>query len=199
MSETQPEAEPAPEPAGLSEDAVQEAINKAAGKARKEGRTKARAEVLELLGFDDLDTAQAAIADHKERVRAEMSEAELAREEAQAARREAEEAQRALTLNQTRATLSDALLEAGINPKRLKRALQFVDIEQVSDPDMIAAEVQALQEDVPELFAEPETGAPKPPAWAAAGGTGDKTKPSAGKTGIKAGRARYAEMKRSEG
>lgn len=201
MTDTPPEAEPQPEPpiAASDEDATQEAINKAAGDARKKGRASGRKDILESLGFEDAEQAKAAFADYQARVDAEKSEVELAREQAETARHERDEAQTQLARSDLRANVSQALLDAGVPPTRLTAALRHVDLDAITDADTLTIELEAVKTDLPELFAQLEPGAPAPPAFAVAGGTRDITKPSAGKTGIKAGRSRYADEKPGSG
>lgn len=195
MSDAEPPQPPPP--AAETEDdlgALQEWANKLAGESRKKGRSSGQKDYLEKLGFEDLDSAVQYVQQGREREEAEKDEIQLAREKAEAAEREAATAKAELARSNLRVAVSEALLDADVPPTRLSAAMRHIDLDSISDEHTIEDEIEIVKRDLPELFAKPDEGAPAPRSWASAGGTGEKKKPSAGKTGLDAGRARYKEM-----
>ena len=177
---------------GLTE--LQEWANKLAGDSRKKGRTTAQKDPLETYGFESVAEGLAFVAQAREREEAEKDEIQRAREAAEAAEKEAARAKAQLARSDLKVAVSEALLEAHVPPTRLSAAMRHIDLDAIDDEHTIADEIEIVQRDLPELFATPDEGAPQPRSWAAAGGTGEKSKPSAGKTGDAAGRARYETM-----
>jgi len=192
MSETSlpPEPAPTPPPAAVT----QEQIDKLMGRARSEGKSTATREMLDELGVDDIDAVKAVITAHQERVDADKTEVDRAKDEAVQAKREAEQARAETAQAQLSVRVDRALVEANVETNALSHIAELIKVDPSATDDEIREAIDTLKGDIPQMFAEPD-GAPGTPSWAPKGGTGEKSKKTAGKTGMDAGAERFASMK----
>ena len=192
MSETSlpPEPAPTPPPAAVT----QEQIDKLMGRARSEGKSTATREIHDELGADDIESAKAVITAHQERVDADKTEVDRAKDEAVQAKREAEQARAETAQAQLSVRVDRALVEANVETNALSHIAELIKVDPSATDDEIREAIDTLKGDIPQMFAEPD-GAPGTPSWAPKGGTGEKSKKTAGKTGMDAGAERFASMK----
>lgn len=192
MSDTSPPPEPPPTPPPAA--VTQEQIDKLMGRARNEGKSTATREMLDELGVEDIESVKAALQAHQERLEADKTEVDRARDEAVQAKREAEQARAEAAQAQLSVRIDRALVEAKVETNALSYIAELVKVEPSATDDEIREAIDSLKGDIPQMFAEPD-GAPGTPSWAPKGGTGEKTKKTAGKTGMSAGAERFAAMK----
>lgn len=190
MSDTPVEPVAPPPAAAFS----QEDVDRISGRVRGETRATTQREVLAELGFDSIEAAKQANDERVARLEAEKTELQKAQDEALEAKREAENLRAENARNQLQVRVDRALLEAGIPTKTLNHASKLVEVGVDSTDEEIAAVIEALKSEVPQLFATPEDGAPSVPSGAPKGGTGGKkTKPTS-KGGLDKGAELYESM-----
>lgn len=166
-------------------DASAAAIRREAERRAKKDAEKALSDALGC----SIDEAKQIIADRK----AEQAESATAAEKREAAAKEREdkaaERERTATAKERAADAKSALVEAGVNPERLKRATSLLlgDLEDDADEDAVTAAAAALKTEMPELFGPVKggNGAPTGDPSGGPGPGGRKSEP----IGIEAGRA----------
>jgi uncharacterized protein (DUF4415 family) len=191
MSDTEPTPIPTePPPAALT----QEQVDRVVGRTRTETRQATERDILAKLGYESLEEAEKAKADHEARLQAEKSDLERAQEEAAQARAEAAAASQQAARAQLQVRIDRALLESGVSTNTLNHVSKMIEVAPDATEDDISAAVASLKEDVPQLFASPETGAPRTPSGVPKGGTGGKNKKPASKSGLAHGEDVYESM-----
>ena len=153
---------PAPATDSPSETLLtQEAVNQIAAKVRAEGASKARQEILDELGVDNLDDAAAVIAATKAAELASMSETErnLAESASELAKAKATEEKTATLYLNVRAAAK--LQSAGLEPSIVDRIAPTLGLPADATDEQIASAVDLLKTESPSLFnAQPVPTAP---------------------------------------
>ncbi len=187
-----------PKPGDVKVTRTQAEIDASAAAIRREAERRAKKDaekaLSEALGVP-IEEAKQIIAERKTAQEAAATEAE--KREAAATKREADALAResAAVAKERAADAKVALLEAGVNPERLKRATAMLlgDLDADADEESITTAAAALKTEMPELFGATQRGNGAP--------TGD---PSGGSSnpggngqpiGIEAGRARARAQK----
>lgn len=186
------EPTPPPPPAAQSDDLTD--LARQFGNVRKEARGTGEREALKKLGFDDMESAEAAFAELHKRIDAEKTDLERAKERAERAEARIAALESDLTQRQLADRVTAALSAADLPVRALGSAHKLVAVDPDASDDDIAAAVASLREELPQLWIATPDGAPGTPSWAPKGGTGDKKPPSTSKGGLKAGKERYEAM-----
>lgn len=164
-TEVKVEQPPAPPP---SQDVLSPEAKRILKKEREEARVAERKRVEEEYGVP-AEEAKRIIAEAKKREEAQQSEAERAQKEREKVARERDTAKQELESAYAHIAqmtqenvLRSALVEAGINPKRLKIALRSADMDLLDvdgDGNVSGAEdaIAALKEESPEWFGAAQT------------------------------------------
>jgi len=147
-------------------------LDKAAGEARKKGEQKgeergresALSELLQSLGMESTDDLQSVVQERRQAQEAQATEAEKLHKNFEKADKERtslkEELENAYThiaqITQERA-LSNAFIEAGVTPEKMKVALKLADTDSLDIDDNgevtgIEDAVQAVREELPDIF-----------------------------------------------
>ncbi len=171
---------------------TQAELDRIAGRARTEARKAAQTELAEQLGCT-VDEAKAILDERRAAEDGKKSEADKALDAARAAQAAADQARAEAAAERLAAKVERKLTAAGVPEASLARAVRTLALDPDADDDAIAAEIEALQADVPALFTAANDGDDKPKPPPAPGGTGAKPPVNqATKTALDAG----AEMAR---
>jgi len=180
---------PAPgNPTTLTQDQLDQLVQARVAQAQR-GATNA---LLKELGFANKAELDRFVKQTKEAERAQMTEAERlaaeAKEQLEAAKAERE----AYTARSHALAVREALIEAGMPPAKAAKAVRLVDAEPGAEADAIAAAVEAVKGEMPELFGsdQPPT-KPKPTSSEPTAG-GPPPQRNQGQTAWERGKARAA-------
>lgn len=175
---------------------TQAELDRTAGRARTEARKAAENALAEQLGVS-VDEAKTIIANAKAIEDGKKSDADKALDAARTAQAAADAARAEAAAERLAAKVERKLTAAGVPESALTRAVRTLALDPDADDDAITAEIEALQADVPALFAtsddtgDGKTKTPPPPA---PGGTG--ARPPAGGQAAKTALEKGAERAR---
>lgn len=158
---TDPENDPKDPPKDKAFTQAQ--VNRISAREKDEGRRAGKRELLEELGLEDADTLKEMVAAHKTTQESQKSDLQKAEQDRDKAKRDAEEAKAEAKQVRFDSKVKDMLLEAGIPAKSARRVAGMLNgLTAESDDDAITEEIEALQEDFPNLFGEQEEGGEDP-------------------------------------
>lgn len=150
---TEPETDPeAPGEKKAERTFTQEEVNRYNTKAKRDGEKAATQKLADELGMS-VEEAKALISATKERQEAEQTALEKAENAAKQREADAEAKAKAAELKEHNLNVKAALLEAGVPKGKLAKATRLLDAEVGASEEDIAAEVESLKEDWPEVFA----------------------------------------------
>jgi hypothetical protein len=144
---------------------TQEEVNRMMAKEKNDGRRSATNEILEKFGVKTVEEAEAILQKMRDSEEAEKTEAQKAKEAAEKEKAEAEKERQSAKRDRLETKIERALLKAGVEVDILERAVRLVDVEDLeADQDTVQAAVDALKEDMPQLFTPSDKKTdPKPP------------------------------------
>lgn len=173
-----PGADATPPAGGLS----QEEVNRIAAREKDQGRRAAQTELLQRLGVETIEEAEAILKSQKDAEDALKSQAQKDAEAAAKDRKEAQDALLAANTARHRALVDAALLRAGV-PEAGLSAISL-DVEVGAESEAITEAVEKLKTALPGLFGEAKRAAPPAnpgkPGAAPAGGAGGASFGAAG-------------------
>ncbi len=171
-------------------------LDRVAGRTRSEAKKQAEAAIAEQLGRPIAEVK--ALLDAAAKAEdATKSETQKALDAATAAQAAAETSKREAARDRLTAKIERKLAKAGVDEKAMTRAHRLVTVDLDADDDTIDAEIEALRDDMPALFApaaDDDPNKPKPPPPPA--GTG-RPKPPAGGQAVTTALERGRELART--
>lgn len=142
----------------LSPNFTQDELNRALARTKRKAKVGARNEILEELGVDSLDDLKAVITAAKDANEQESSDLEAANKKIADLERKNQELEGTLKERDFTAKAQSALEDAGMDPKRARRSVRLLDLDEGASDEDIADAVEELKEDdsFSELFGSGE-------------------------------------------
>jgi hypothetical protein len=160
-----PQDPPADPPKTYTQEELQRELNRVGATQKAEGRLKAVKDLGEKLGIADLDEAklEAIVKAQKDQEDKDKSEIQRATERAEQAETKLRDAESKTAKTEHDNKVKLELLGAGVPKAKLDRAFRNVSVEVGADDAAIAADIDAIKTDLPDLFsgtAEPKVPLP---------------------------------------
>lgn len=134
---------------------TQSEVNRMMANEKRDGKRAGKRELLDELGFDDVEDLRKKLDAVNDAEDAAKSDAQRAQEEADAEKAKAKKAREDAERERHEARVERAIIKAGGDPdneKSVSRITRLLDIEVGADSDEIAAAVESLKDDMPTLF-----------------------------------------------
>lgn len=131
---------------------TQDDLTRVGTREKREGKRAGQRELLEALGFNDVDEATEFVQSMKDRQDADKDELTREKEAAAKTRAEGEAAKTAAAQARHEANVLKGLLLAGADVKSADKLVRMVDAEVGAEADDIATAVESLKEEFPALF-----------------------------------------------